>query len=53
MGKEEGILSLPPKGHFQFDSLPPIEGGECTLAGRLEREMRGLTNMAWDDKYAR
>ena len=34
---------------FHFDSLPPIEGGERTLAGRLEREMHGLTSMAWDD----
>ena len=35
---------------------PQIEGGGRTLAGRLEREMRGLTRMAWehwDDKYAR
>ena len=38
---------------FFFDSLPPIEGGERTLAGRLAREMRGLTSMVWDDKYAR
>ena len=38
---------------FYFDSLPPIEGGERTLAGRLEREMRRLTSMVWDDTYAR
>ena len=33
----------------------PLKGGKRTLAaaGRLVREMRGLTSMAWDDKYAR
>ena len=41
------------RGIFYFDPLPPIEGGEHTLAGRLVQEMRGLTSMAWDDKYAR
>ena len=32
---------------------PQIEGGGRTLAGRLKREMCGLTSMVWDDKYAR
>ena len=35
------------------DPLPLKKGGERTLAGRLVREMRGLTSMAWDDTYAR
>ena len=37
-----------------FNSIrSPSKGGERTLAGRLVQEMRGLTSMAWDDKYAR
>ena len=31
----------------------PSKEGERTLAGRLVREMRGLTSMTWDDTYAR
>ena len=39
---------------FHFSIRSPSKGGERTLlAGRLVQEMRGLTSMAWNDKYAR
>ena len=39
---------------LQFNSIrSPSKGGERTLAGRLVQEMRGLTSMTWNDKYAR
>jgi hypothetical protein len=43
---------LPSSGNERTNPPPPIEGGGRTPGGRLEREMRGLTSMAWDDKCA-
>ena len=38
---------------IQFSSPPPpVKGGERARGARLEREIRGLTSMVWDEKCA-